>query len=253
MTSPKTYRIEELLDAGIQPLPDLPEEEITALGRRIGRGPLDDPITLSSDGILLDGHQRLKAMLSQGRKVLDATDVRILADVTRANALDKVIELNVARRHLSTADKAELARKLQRDRRWSQARIARIFHVSRPAVSQWLAAHEPNAIDIEPPPYVEGLDGKAYSSRDREETKAPTNPWSPKGYAFLAVRKAQRALAEPMGGLSALQEAKLLSELQTLAAVLDTTLQRLEADDDDEVLQSVAAAVGKALTPRPDA
>jgi predicted transcriptional regulator len=69
------------------------------------------------------------------------------------------VQLNVARRHLSVEQKAELARKLQRERPWSQAKIAKFFGVSRPAVSQWLAKHpDPEADDK--PVVVVGLDRK---------------------------------------------------------------------------------------------
>src|SRR5690242_8682549 len=100
---PATYDIETLLNSGAQPLPDLEEDELDALSRAIGKGgPLPVPIDIGEDGTLIDGHQRLKAMAKAGRKRINANDVRIMRGVTRANAWEWAVTLNVQRRHLST-------------------------------------------------------------------------------------------------------------------------------------------------------
>jgi len=98
---PGRYAIKTLLAAGEQPFADLDDDELDSLGKAIGKGPLDDPVSVSEDGILLDGHQRLKAMLRSGRTWIQPSDVRIIEGVTRENALEKAVELNVRRRHLT--------------------------------------------------------------------------------------------------------------------------------------------------------
>ena len=227
---PASYSIEDLLNSGVQPFPDLADEDLDQMGRSIGRGPLPIPVSVTADGILIDGHQRLKAMAGRGRKRIDAGDVRVIAGATRETALDWAIKLNAARRHLTGQQKAELARKLQRERRWSQGRIAKAFGVARPAVSQWLANYP--AADGEQPTFVVGLDDKTYDVPDRPDAaKAPRHPWDPAGPAFKAVRKATRILqANPeVVGLDALDLAKVGNEVDRLleaAEELRTAIER---------------------------
>jgi transcriptional regulator with XRE-family HTH domain len=237
-TEPGRYAIKTLLAAGEQPFADLDDDELDSLGKAIGRGPLDDPVSVSEDGILLDGHQRLKAMLRAKRTYIDASDVRIIQGVTRENALEKAVELNVRRRHLTVEQKADLARRLQRERRWSQATIARLFGVSRPAVSQWLAktADEDQGGATEPR-LIQGGDGKFYDREavsNRQPTRPQRPPWHPEGYAFKGLAKARQLLrSEGYGGLPALQEAKLS---QLLADVIEAAeaLQNAITDDDTD-------------------
>jgi hypothetical protein len=144
------------------------------------------------------------------------------------------VQLNVVRRHLTVEQKADLARKLQRERRWSQARIAKLFDVSRPAVSQWLAKHP----DPEPDPapvVVEGLDGKRYVSepasppKAARTEKAPASPWRPDGYAYQALAKARKQLGHdrPVAGISVLQEAKLRALAEDLIGELEELLTEI--------------------------
>lgn len=222
---PARYSIAALLNSGVQPLPDLGEEEFAGLRRAVGRGPLADPLSVSSDGILLDGHQRARAMLANGRKFVDAADVHIVEKANRDNAYEWAVQLNVTRRHMSVEEKADLARKLQRERHWSQATIARLFGVSRPAVSQWLAKY-PDA-DDGVPMVVDGLDGKRYVTDPPppREDREPRSPWRPDGYAFKALVKARRLLeAEPLAGLDAFYAAKLAAELEDIIAAAETAL-----------------------------
>ena len=229
---PGRYAIKTLLAAGEQPFADLDDEELDSLGKAIGRGPLDDPVSVSEDGILLDGHQRLKAMLRANRTYIDASDVRIITGATRENALEKAVELNVRRRHLSVEQKADLARRLQRERRWSQGKIAKLFGVSRPAVSQWLAKTSDD-VDDGGPRLIQGGDGKFYDREavsNRQPTRPPRPPWHPEGYAFKSLAKAHRLLrGEEYGGLEPLQEARLS---QLLADVIEAAeaLQNVIAD-----------------------
>jgi transcriptional regulator with XRE-family HTH domain len=228
---PSRYLIDALLNSGVQPLPDLPDDEIAALGKAIGKGALSDPVSVSSDGILLDGHQRLKGMRAQGRVYIDASDVRVVEQANASNALEWAVQLNVRRRHLSVEDKADLARRLQRERRWSQGKIAKLFGVSRPAVTQWLARTDP--ADDGPATLV-GLDGKHYDAESvsaRPGTSTPRPPWHPEGYAHKGVRKALRLLqSEPYGGLDALQEAKLAQLLTDLVEATEALQNEIHDD-----------------------
>lgn len=238
MDLPKQYDIEELLNSAVQPFPAASDEWITTVSRDLKRsgGDLPAPVTVTSDGILIDGSQRLTAMLRAGRKIIMSSDVRVLAEANSSNALEYAIKLNVSRRHLTMEEKADFARKLQRERRWSQAQIARAFGVSRPAVSQWLK----KVPDPEPetaPTFIEGRDGKRYI---RDEPPAPprdeepVNPWHPtKGRAAKAAKSFRHLLSvtatEPPTGLTDLQKSANEQVLQDIMDMCEEALTALNA------------------------
>src|SRR5664279_5492582 len=107
---PTRYNIEALLASGIQPFPDSSDDDFIELRKSLGKKPLAVPVSISSDNRLLDGHQRLRALLANGRKWLDASEVRIIADANESNAVESTIRPNVQRRHVSTESNAALAR-----------------------------------------------------------------------------------------------------------------------------------------------
>jgi ParB/RepB/Spo0J family partition protein len=144
-TMPARYSIAHLLDEGVQPFNDLDDEQLTALSKGIARTKLlAVPVVITSDGLLIDGHQRLRAMRMDGRTYIDASDVRIVDDADSSNALEWAVRLNVQRRQLTVEEKAEVARRLQAEHGWSQRKIAELFGVSQPAVSQWLNPPKPD-------------------------------------------------------------------------------------------------------------
>jgi hypothetical protein len=261
-TQPARYDIEALLNKGVQPLDDLDPDALKELGKGIGRGPLAIPVSVTENGTLIDGHQRLKAMLGNGRKFIDANDVRVIPGATEANALEWAVRLNVQRRHLTVEQKADLARKLQATRGWSQGRIAKAFGVSRPAVSQWLSKTAPVASDDDfddddgdgRPAYVQGVDGKSYPVEPApasREPKAPVHPWAPKGRGYKALQNAKHLLDHELvvTGLDQMQSTLLVSLLGDVieaaeamsGKVTDAAARvggilpgRWDTDDDDE-------------------
>jgi DNA-binding transcriptional regulator YdaS (Cro superfamily) len=176
------------------------------------------PVIPTSDGILIDGHQRLRLLLRKGRTLIDAADVRIDATATAENALERAITIGAGRRHLTVEEKGAKARQLQKERGWSQGKIAKLFGVQRPAVSQWFAKTA-KAGDTAPT-HAQSIDGHVRyvpEPEPRPEPKAPRSARLPDGRAFKAIRKARTLISsEPVGGLSALLTAKLQQELQDL-------------------------------------
>lgn len=158
-TNTGKWRIETLLATGVQVFDNLTDEDLATLGGDLDARDLTVPVVVSADGILVDGHQRLLALHRRGVKYLTADQVRVSERITATNALEESVKLNVRRRHLTIADKAVVARRLIRERGFSQARVAELFGVSRPAVSQWLAAVADDNPDTEPVEVL-GLDGK---------------------------------------------------------------------------------------------
>lgn len=220
------HRITDLLDKGVQPFPDLPTDDFEALRKTLGKHPLADPVSITSDGWLIDGHQRLKALLANGRRTITSDEIRVVDAAQAGNMWDYAVQLNVQRRQLTVEDKADAARKLQRERKWTQGRIAKAFGVSRPAVSQWLA--KVPADDDNRPTQITGQDGRVYETdavTGRPATSGrPQRPaWHPEGYAFKGIRKALTLLqSEPYGALPSLQEAKVAQLLDDLIQAAET-------------------------------
>jgi ParB-like chromosome segregation protein Spo0J len=131
----RTYLIDDLLATGVQPFDDLDAEMIDNMANSLGKtNPVLVPVVITTEGVLVDGHQRLTAMRRAGRTTIDAADVRVV----EGNPLEWAVRLNVQRRHLTVEEKAATARRLKAEHGWTQTKIARLFGVSQPAVSQWL-------------------------------------------------------------------------------------------------------------------
>jgi ParB-like chromosome segregation protein Spo0J len=160
--APQWFDIRKLLAEGVQPFGDLPDETMSSLAGSIGRkGRLLDPITMTSDLVLVDGHQRLKAMLAAGRSRIAVEDIVIAANTTRKDALRLAVELNMKRRHMTPEEKGVAARRLQREYGWTQGQIAEHMGVSRPSVNAWLKAASAAAPD-DGPGFVATSDGRMY-------------------------------------------------------------------------------------------
>ena len=182
--TPSRYSIDKLLADGIQPFADLDADELAALGDGLaGQTVLAVPIVVTADGILIDGHQRLAALAARGQKTIGAESVRIIDAASAEDALEWAVTLNVKRRHLTVDQKAEVARRLQAERGWSQGKIAEAFGVSRPAVSQWLKYDQKTGRK------VEGKDGRTYELDGEEEEAPKPKQVRPPATAGAAVKR----------------------------------------------------------------
>jgi hypothetical protein len=176
--TPQWFDIRKLLAGGVQPFGDLPEETMNSLTGSIGRkGRLLDPITMTADFVLVDGHQRLKAMLAAGRSRIAIEDIVIAPNTTRADALRLAVEMNMKRRHMTPEEKGDAARRLQREYGWTQGQIAEHMGASRPSVNAWLKAAQATADDDEDegPGYVVTSDGRMYPTTI-EQPEQPEPP-----------------------------------------------------------------------------
>lgn len=176
MPAPTRYKIETLLANGVQPFPDLDRDTFDALAAGLkDRKDMAVPVVITVDGITIDGHQRLRAELRNGKTFISAQDVRIERRANAENALEWAVRLNMVRRHVTVEQKAEVARRLQAEYGWSQRTIASFFGVSQPAVSQWFSTIAEGERSDE----VTGADGKRYPGRRRPRPKVPTAPALP--------------------------------------------------------------------------
>jgi len=169
---PKQYVIADLLANAIEPWDSLTARELEALGARLDPdSPLTAPVVIAAYSnergpVLIDGGERLQWLASPPRnhRFVSADEVRIDPDaVDERSAHLAAVALRVNRRQASPRVKAGVARKLQAQFGWSQATIAEVFKVSRPAVSRWLA--QMGGADV---PEVTGADGRIYPARGKQ-------------------------------------------------------------------------------------
>jgi predicted transcriptional regulator len=162
---PRQYVIADLLANAIEPWDSLTTRELE------GTGALTAPVVIAAYGnergpVLIDGGQRLQWLASPPRnqKVISADEVRIdQSAVDEESAHRAAVASRVNRPQASSRVKAELARRLHVQSGWSQATIAEVFKVSRPAVSNWL--RQLSGSDV---PEVTGADGRTYPARGKQ-------------------------------------------------------------------------------------
>jgi len=172
---PRQYVIADLLANAIEPWDSLTAGELEALGARADPGkPPTGPIVIAAYSnergpVLIDGSERLRWLASppRGQEAIAAGEVRIDASaVDEESARRAAVALRVSRSQASSRVRAELARRLQAQFGWSQATIAEVFKVSRPAVSKWL--RQWSGADV---PEITGADGKTYPARGKQAGK----------------------------------------------------------------------------------
>jgi hypothetical protein len=190
---PSWYGIDALLNTSSQVMPDWdwPEEDLVALAKKLGKNrPLADPVSVSSDGILLDGRQRLTSMRMAGRTRIYASDVHVIEDANRDNAFDFMVDLNDNRRHLTPKQRQELAHMLVTKRKWSQVKVAKHMRVTQGRVSQWVSAEKAELAADEDAPTTD-VDQDAITPRD------PAQDLGQKFYGawHVAMGKAMKKLA----------------------------------------------------------
>jgi len=242
-TTPTRWNIERLLATGVQPFEDLPDEELAALadGLRKGR-PLPVPVVLTRDGILIDGHQRLRIMLGQGSKTIGARDVRIVQEATADNALEYAVTLNFRRRQLTADDKGRLALRLMRTYGWSQGKVADVLHVHRPQVSRWLkgigASTDADDPDLIIPTLTEGVDGAirdvALINQGRPPAKPRPHPFSRKGDDHRAIVKLTHRFQAPEAAdpLTPDERVVLIERVEDMVAAAEAFVSHLRKDVD---------------------
>lgn len=227
MTAKVFYSIEKLLSQTVQPFPDLPPEEAEVLRESIRVRGLLNPVLLTADGYLFDGHQRLKALLALGRQRISADHVKVMPNVTRDNMLGNAYASNMVRRMLTTADKAARMHQCAA-MGWSQKRIAKEFSMSQPGVSQLMAAY-PAGGDAPEVLITQGEDGKTYTRIPRGAHAKP-KPWAWGGAYARTVRKARKLIAtEPPTGLDEREKADLADELEALGQAIEKFLAEMES------------------------
>lgn len=146
----KTYQVFE----------DLPSEQFQAFMEDIRVRGVLVPIEVDEEGLVLDGHQRARAVLAlekQGHRIDYRVNIR--PGLSEDDKFAHGVSMNMQRRQLDGAQKRELAETLKRRFAWSNVKIAALLAVAPSTVLRWL-----DGIDGLPE-HVMGEDGRVYRSQ----------------------------------------------------------------------------------------
>jgi ParB-like chromosome segregation protein Spo0J len=148
-----------------QLLPPLSDDEFASLKADIRAHGVLVPIELDSDGVTLDGHHRIRAwteLKAEGVRLPDYPRI-VRAGLSDDDKVAHVLALNLARRHLTPKQRAEVVGML-RVKGWSLRRIAQVAGISEGTVRRDLGAIASNyAIDL--PDRIERRNGGTYPAR----------------------------------------------------------------------------------------
>jgi hypothetical protein len=140
-------------------LPPLPAKEYAQLRDSIKERGVLQPLLITADHVLIDGHERWKAIQELG---LTRYPLRVLGNLCEAERKELAIRLNVERRHLSRAERARLLEMILVEAPSKSTReVAEMFRVDHSTVSRTrkkLAA----GVAFATPGAIKGRDGKTY-------------------------------------------------------------------------------------------
>src|SRR3954470_496656 len=140
-------------------LPPLPPDEYSQLRDSIRDRGVLQPLLITSDHVLIDGHERWRVIQELG---LARYPLRVLGNLSYAERKELAIRLNVERRHLSRAERQRLLEMILKEAPTKSTReVADMIRVNQSTVSrtrQRLRAGDANAS----PAVINGQDGKTY-------------------------------------------------------------------------------------------
>jgi hypothetical protein len=200
------------VDQPYQVLPPLSPEEYAALKADIAARGVFVPVEYDEDDHILDGFHRVQICQELGITTWPrVTRTGLTEEEKRAHAW----RLNLARRHLSRAQKRTIAITLRQEG-WTQNRIAHTLGIRQPTISRWLREF----IQMDKLPQsdtIQGKDGKHYPNTKAGRRSKPR----PEGAGTLASVDAHPTLshtpeaADPEASLS--QHADTREEIVALS------------------------------------
>lgn len=123
----ETKQMEELKEI----LPPLGQDDYSRLKESIKDEGIQESIKILPDGTIIDGYHR--------KRIIQELNIESfpyeVKKISRDEAFELGISLNLARRHLSFDQKKEIIEKL-RKRGWAQKRVAKVVGIERSRVSQ---------------------------------------------------------------------------------------------------------------------
>jgi ParB-like chromosome segregation protein Spo0J len=143
----------------------LSDDEFASLKADIRAHGVLVPIELDADGVMLDGHHRLRAwteLKAEGVRLPDYPRI-VRAGLSEDDKVAHVLALNLVRRHLTPKQRSEVVGML-RVKGWSLRRIAEVAGISEGTVRRDLGAIASDyAIDL--PDRIERRNGGTYPAR----------------------------------------------------------------------------------------
>ena len=194
-------------------LPPLSPEEYGALRDHIACNGVEEPILVTSEGIIIDGHERFKAVTELG---IRKYPIRVVGNLSEKERREMAISLNLLRRHLSRSERQhsleELigfnpqisSRDLAATAKVSQSTAAR-------AKAKVLGTESNDSVE------VVGSNGKTYTYKPKPAVSVET-PQSAKKAAKLLESLGDKA---PEGGID-LRKAQKLTRLRLRPTSLAT-------------------------------
>src|SRR3954453_8066875 len=115
-------------------LPPLPPREYARLRDPIRERGVLQPLLITADHVLIDGHERWKAVRELG---LTRYPLRVVGNLDEAGRKELAIRLNVERRHLSRAERKRLLEMILREAPAKSTReVADLLKVGKSTVSR---------------------------------------------------------------------------------------------------------------------
>jgi transposase-like protein len=152
-----------------QVMPDLSPKEYAALKADIAANGVKNPKHVDEDDNILDGHARQQICEELG---IEAPKV-VISGLTEAQKHEYALRMNLRRRHLTNAQRRELARRLRQEG-LTMERIAEMLGIRQSTASRWV--HEFIQMDeLAQPAIVRGRDGKCYPSTKARRRAAQPN------------------------------------------------------------------------------
>jgi len=140
-------------------LPPLPPQEYAQLRDSIRERGVLQPLLITADHVLIDGHERWKSIQELG---LTKYPLRVVGNLSDAERKELAIRLNVERRHLSRAERQRLLEMILTEAPAKSTRdVADLLKIGKSTVSrtrQKVMAGVPNGT----PGRINGRDGKTY-------------------------------------------------------------------------------------------
>jgi ParB-like chromosome segregation protein Spo0J len=141
-----------------QLMPSLRFEEEAALRADIRIRGVIVPVVVDEDDEILDGHHRAAIAKDEGLEY----PVVVLRGLDEAGKIEYILALNLARRHISSLQRYELAKQLQRVHGWSNRRIAEHLGVSEATTRRDLQAATASNDAVDLPERVIGRNNRSY-------------------------------------------------------------------------------------------
>ena len=154
-------------------LPPLPDREYAQLRDSIRERGVLQPLLITADHVLIDGHERWRAICELG---MARYPLRVLGNLSEPERKELAIRLNVERRHLSRAERARLLEMILREAPAKSTReVADLLRVGKSTVSR-TRQRVLAGVPFGTPAVITGRDGKTYHYPASSTRAWPASP-----------------------------------------------------------------------------